>query len=117
MLTNTHMLAQILVMTDRFVNKNSVMDRAGEELHHITCVQAGLRTEFYGASEPFLWHTGAQIAPAVPDDHCQIGDGQVGPVGAALKTICTAVVRRRYPAYQALWNTPVSVGKKARDVA
>ncbi|MCA9880441.1 MAG: aminotransferase class IV, partial [Thermomicrobiales bacterium] len=64
------------------------------------------RTELYLADEIFTCGTAAEITPVVNVDHYQIGNGEIGPVTAALENLFDDVLRGRDPRYQH-WVTPV----------
>ena len=64
------------------------------------------RTELYLADEVFLCGTGAQISPVTSIDHRPIGDGQVGPLSAAISRAYFDAVRGKSATYSH-WLTPV----------
>jgi len=67
------------------------------------------RTELFSADEVFLCGTGVQIAPVTEIDHRTIGDGDTGPVTAALQQAYFAAARGQDPRHMD-WITPVYEG-------
>jgi branched-chain amino acid aminotransferase len=88
------------------ITRDTVIELARRELDRITRERVIDRTELYCADEVILCGTGAQIAPVVEIDHRPVGDGRVGPVGAAIQRIYGEVVRGERPEY-AGWCGPV----------
>jgi branched-chain amino acid aminotransferase len=88
------------------ITRDGLMELARNELGIETVERSVDRSELYAASEVFLCGTGAQISPVVEIDHRQIGNGEVGPISAQLKTLYFDVVRGRVPKYHH-WLTPI----------
>jgi branched-chain amino acid aminotransferase len=88
------------------ITRDTIIKLAARELDRITRERVIDRTELYCADEVILCGTGAQIAPVVEIDHRPVGDGKVGPVGAAIQRIYGEVVRGERPEY-ARWCGPV----------
>lgn len=57
------------------------------------------RSELYIADEAFFCGTGMQIAPIASIDGRPVGDGEVGPITAQLRTIFFDTVRGKNPTY------------------
>ena len=64
------------------------------------------RSELYIADEMFLCGTGVQISPVIEVDHRQVGSGEVGPIGRAIRDRYFDAVRGRIPEYRH-WLTPI----------
>ena len=88
------------------ITREGLIELARNELGIETVERSVDRSELYAASEVFLCGTGAQISPVVEIDHRQIGNGEVGPISAQLKTLYFDVVRGRVPKYHH-WLTPI----------
>lgn len=64
------------------------------------------RTEVYLADEAFFCGTGVQIAAIAHVDHRPVGEGQMGPLTAALRDLYFGIVRGKVERYRH-WCTPV----------
>jgi branched-chain amino acid aminotransferase len=89
------------------ITRDTVIKLALDELGLPTVERPVGRTELYYADEIFLTGTGAQVAPVTSVDRRLVGDGEIGPVSAALQRIYFDVVKGRNPKYLD-WLTPVN---------
>jgi branched-chain amino acid aminotransferase len=89
------------------ITRDTVIKLALDELGIPTVERPVGRTELYYADEIFLTGTGAQVAPVTSVDRRVVGNGEIGPVSAALQRIYFEVVKGRNPKYLD-WLTPVS---------
>lgn len=88
------------------VTRATVMTLAREQLNLEVIERTIDRTELYVADEIFLTGTGAQIAPIGSVDHRPVGNGEVGPVSAAVQRTYFDAVRGKLPQYKD-WLTPI----------
>jgi branched-chain amino acid aminotransferase len=88
------------------ITRRTVMELLDKELG-MTVVERSIdRSEIYVADEAFFVGTGVQIVAITRVDHRPVGNGRIGPIGAALRELYFRVVRGRHPSYRA-WCTGV----------
>jgi branched-chain amino acid aminotransferase len=88
------------------ITRSGIMEIARRELGLECDVRAIDRSELYVADEVFLCGTGAQVSPVASIDHRKVGNGDVGPVTAAIMAAYFDAVRGRSEAYRH-WLVPV----------
>ena len=88
------------------ITLNSLIHFAQNELDLASEAREIDRSELYYADEAFLCGTGAQVVSVASLDHRTIGNGTMGPVTQALRSLYFRVVRGEEPKYMH-WLTPV----------
>lgn len=88
------------------ITRQVVAQLAREQLNLPVVERTIDRTELYVADEAFFCGTGVEIKPITAIDHRPVGDGQVGPIGAALVRLYGDLVRGRLAVYSQ-WCSPV----------
>jgi branched-chain amino acid aminotransferase len=88
------------------ITRRSVIEIAKNELGLPIVERPIDRTEVYICDELLLTGTAAEVTVVTKVDHRPVGNGAMGPVGAALRKIFADVVRGRNSKYTH-WNTPV----------
>jgi branched-chain amino acid aminotransferase len=88
------------------ITRDTIIRLAADELGVPTVERAVARTELYYSDEIFLTGTGAQVAPVTSVDRRRVGNGEIGPISAALQKMYFDVVRGLNPKYLD-WLTPV----------
>ncbi|BDE04869.1 branched chain amino acid aminotransferase [Vulcanimicrobium alpinum] len=94
------------------VTRRAVMTLAREELGIETVERPIDRSELFIADECFITGSAAGIQWIESIDHRQVGDGQRGPISAALIDLYDRAVRGNVPKY-AHWLTPAYAQRKA----
>jgi len=88
------------------ITRRSVIELAKNELG-LTVVERPIdRTEVYICDELFITGTAAQVTVVTRVDHRPVGNGNMGPVGEALRKIYDEITRGNNPKY-AHWNAVV----------
>jgi branched-chain amino acid aminotransferase len=88
------------------ITRRTVIDLLRDELG-VTVVERSIdRSEIYVSEEALFVGTGVQIVAVTRVDHRPVGNGQIGPIAAALRKLYFDVVRGRRPEYRH-WCTPV----------
>jgi len=88
------------------ITRRCVIELARNELGLQVMERSIDRTEIFIAEELFMTGTAAQIVAATKVDHRPIGNGQMGPVTAKLRTLFDDIVRAKVPKYNQ-WNVEV----------
>jgi branched-chain amino acid aminotransferase len=88
------------------ITLNSIVQLAQHELGIEYEAREIDRTELYYADEAFLCGTGAQLVSVASLDHRTVGNGEMGPITKALRTLYFRVVRGEETKYMH-WLTPV----------
>jgi branched-chain amino acid aminotransferase len=88
------------------ITRRTVIELAKNELKLPVIERSIDRTETYICDELLLVGTAAQVTAVTQVDHRPVGQGVMGPIGAALRGLFADVVRGRNPKY-AEWNLPV----------
>lgn len=88
------------------ITRSTIIDLARNELGRPVVERSVNRSELYASDEVFLCGTAAEVTPVAQIDHHAIGDGQVGPVTAAVRSLYADVVHGRATEYWG-WCLPV----------
>jgi branched-chain amino acid aminotransferase len=88
------------------ITRASVIELARQEMKLEVVERSISRSELYVSEELFFTGTAVEIAPIIAVDHRPIGNGEVGPVAAKLRSLYIEATRGRIPAYRH-WLWPV----------
>ncbi|MBI3159149.1 MAG: branched-chain amino acid transaminase [Chloroflexi bacterium] len=88
------------------ITRRSVIELAREELKLDVLERHIDRTEVYLCDEFFMTGTAAQVTAVTKVDNRPLGDGEMGPITASLRTLYNDVVRGKVKKYRH-WNQPV----------
>ena len=92
------------------ITRRSLIQLAREELG-LEVVERDIdRSELYMADEAFFCGTGVQMAPISAIDHRQVGDGEIGPIAAAIGDLQYRVLTGQVAKYVD-WLSPVYQGE------
>lgn len=89
------------------ITRRTVLKLAKEELGVEAEVRPIDRTELYLADELFFCGTGVQVAAVTEVDKRPVGNGEMGPFVAELRTLYFNTVRGKNEKYRDLWCTPI----------
>ncbi len=88
------------------ITRRTIIHLAQEELGVPVVERPIDRTEVYICDELFMTGTAAQVTAVTKVDHRPVGDGQMGPITAQLRTLYNRVVRGQEAKYRE-WLVPV----------
>lgn len=88
------------------ITRASIMELARSEMKLEVLERSIARSELYVSDEVFFTGTAVELAPIVQVDHRPVGNGEVGPVAAKLRSLYVEATRGRMPAYRH-WLWPV----------
>lgn len=88
------------------ITRQSILQFCREVLEIPTAEREIDRTELYIADEVFFCGTGAEVRPVVSVDDYVIGNGEIGPITAAIEAYYHDIVRGREHRYDH-WRVPI----------
>ncbi len=88
------------------ITRRSIIELARNELGLEVVERSIDRTEAFVCDELFMTGTAAQVTVVTKVDHRSVGNGQMGPVTAKIRTLFSEVVHGQLPKYSH-WNVAV----------